>query len=319
MSLTSKAISVLCVDSGVGGLQYLTQFVSLWNRAVHIHYLADTEKFPYAQLSAKQLMLRLEGLLCYEDYGLQSVDRVVLACNTLATAWTSYLALDASCRSSCKVLGVTPSLDEARRRSHSGHILLIASAHTSRSVWVDEGLQAIAQDQHVVCARMGSAQLVSISEHDFFEQYSGGMQQHITVDKQSSDREQFAQHLQIVLTADPLIDVVLLACTHFSQVRPWIESVLQQSLPTRHIAVVDSSAVCAQNHAALLSSLHVDDPAIEAQQQESMPSVICEVYSDYISYKRSAITDYLKQHGIVSRHHSFQQKIAPYLCHAKEQ
>lgn len=110
-------------DSGVGGLSVLRELQRLAPRERFL-YFADTAFFPYGPRPAAEVRKRsfavVRALLDHD------VKLVVVACNTASAAAVADLreAFDVP------FVGMVPGVKPASRRSHSGHVVVLATPGT---------------------------------------------------------------------------------------------------------------------------------------------------------------------------------------------
>lgn len=208
----SRPIGVF--DSGVGGLTVLAELRRRLPAESTI-YLGDNARAPYGPRAADEVRtftLESVGWLLAQD-----VKLLVLACNT-ATAHALPLVRDVA---TVPVLGVVrPGAVSAAASTRAGHVGVIATAGT-----VASGAYAAAvgeADPRLVVTQLACPELVPMVEAG---QLSGPVAE-ATV----------SGYLGDLFAADPLIDTLLLGCTHYPLLRPVIEQVAGP-----HVAVVDSA------------------------------------------------------------------------------
>jgi glutamate racemase len=217
--------SVLVFDSGVGGLSVLESIVESGLDCT-LDYAADTLWLPYGEKPEAALRQRVADLLAGLAAEL-APDLVVLACNTAST-----IALDAArARLSVPVVGVVPPIKPAAAASRSGVIGLLATPATVRRAYVDDLVAAHAAELEVV--RVGSTALVAAAEAKL-----SGI---------APDPTMIAAAIE-PLFANPRLDVVALACTHF----PLLGAELVAAAP-RPVLWLDSGEAIARRVATLLA------------------------------------------------------------------
>lgn len=215
---------VLIFDSGVGGLSILheirTQLPDL-----PLHYLMDNAAYPYGTKSDDFLRPRIV------DVCLRAVEQIkpallVIACNTASTLALPALreALD------IPVVGVVPAIKVAAELTTSGHIGLLATPATVNRSYTDELIATYAA--HCQVRKLGSTELVQWAENWILHQ-----QQPTAL---------FELLNEWLTTPTPLSHVVL-GCTHFPLLKPWLSEFWPQ------IQWVDSGPAIARRVKNLLS------------------------------------------------------------------
>jgi glutamate racemase len=207
------ASPVLFFDSGVGGLSVL-EAARAALPAMPVIYTADNAGFPYGTKSEAEIASRVPALLgrLIERY---RPCLAVIACNTASTIALAAVraALD------LPVVGTVPAIKPAALASKSRVIGVLGTDATVRQPYVDRLAAAFASDCKVL--RHGSAELVDLAEAKL--------------------RGTKIDPLAIAATvapfsAEPLLDQLVLACTHF----PLLRAELSKALPG--VALVDSGA-----------------------------------------------------------------------------
>lgn len=195
-------------DSGFGGLTVMRRIVRALPQYDYL-YLGDTARSPYGPRSFETVY----------DYTLQCVRYlfgrgcrlVIVACNTAsAKALRNIQQLDLPhMEPGLRVLGVIrPTTEVIGNYSSSGHIGILATAGTVASesylVEIDKFFPRLRVEQEA-CPMW--VPLVETGEYD------------------RPGADYFVrQHLDRILTRDPNIDTLLLACTHY----PLLEAKIQQ-------------------------------------------------------------------------------------------
>jgi glutamate racemase len=203
----------LVFDSGVGGLTIADEL----RRAAPdwvVDYAADSGFFPYGVKTDAELRTRLPGL-CAALVDRAKPDVLVIACNTAST-----LSLgDIRARVTVPVVGTVPAIKPAAEQTRTGIIGILATPGTVRRRYAD-GKTVI---------RRGSAGLVDIAERK--------------VRGQSVDQEQVAYAVKPLFDGlqGQLIDIVVLACTHF----PLIRDEIQAACPP-HVRLIDTGEAVAR-------------------------------------------------------------------------
>lgn len=182
---------ILFFDSGVGGLSVLGPTRALLPAAPFV-YVADSGGFPYGTKTEAEIAARVPALLgrLSERYRPRLI---VIACNTAST-----IAL-AAVRSALDVpiVGTVPAIKPAAEVSKTRVIGVLGTEATVRQAYVDDLAARFASDCRVL--RHGSAALVELAE--------AKLRGHAI--------EPLAVAAAIKPLRDPMLDTVILACTHF--------------------------------------------------------------------------------------------------------
>ncbi|MGZ8999415.1 MAG: glutamate racemase [Allosphingosinicella sp.] len=218
-------------DSGVGGLSVLK---AVRNRlpSAPIIYVADNAGYPYGTKSAATIEARVPAMLgrLAERY---DPGLIVIACNTAST-----IALD-SVRSALDlpVVGTVPAIKPAAALSRSRVIGVLGTPATVVQPYVDRLAAEFAGDCTVL--RHGSSELVDLAEAKLKGEFAS------TPD--------FASIMAGLLEQKDgdLMDVVVLACTHF----PLVQDELESASP-RPLTFVDGNAGIARRTAWLARDMH---------------------------------------------------------------
>lgn len=182
---------ILFFDSGVGGLSVLGPTRALLPDAPFV-YVADSAGFPYGTKSEAEIAARVPALLgrLAERYRPRLI---VIACNTAST-----IAL-AAVRYALEVpiVGTVPAIKPAAEMSKTRVIGVLGTEATVRQAYVDDLAARFADDCRVL--RHGSAALVELAEAKL----------------RGAAIEPLAVAAAIKPLRDPMLDTVVLACTHF--------------------------------------------------------------------------------------------------------
>lgn len=213
---------ILFFDSGVGGLSVLAPTRALLPQAP-IVYVADSAAYPYGTRSEAEIAGRVPALLgrLVERYRPRLA---VIACNTAST-----IAL-AAVRAALEipVVGTVPAIKPAAEQSRARVIGVLGTEATVRQPYVDDLAARFAADCEVL--RHGSAELVDLAEAKLAGE---------TIDPAA------VAAAVAPFAAQPDMDVVVLACTHF----PLLADELRAALP--HAAQVDGGPGIARRIAHL--------------------------------------------------------------------
>lgn len=222
---SSQLTRIGVFDSGFGGLTVLQAMLRHIPSAEFL-YLGDTARLPYGAKSretiARYAVSAAEFLLA------QGAEYLVIACNT-----ASALALD-DIRAAVPVpvLGVVETgANAARAHSHSGDVMVIATAATVES----HAYAAACAERNLRAIEKACPLLVPLVEE-------GWIDHPVT---REVLRIYFSELLDQARAAALHPDTLLLGCTHYPLLREQIEAALPPS-----IRVIDSAEVTAAQVAA---------------------------------------------------------------------
>ncbi|WP_020405936.1 glutamate racemase [Hahella ganghwensis] len=214
----------LVLDSGSGGL-------TVWQEICHLtplldtFYLADFAAYPYGLKTEGALVERVSEILATLVPQLQP-GVIVVACNTAST-----IVLEEIRRLySVPVVGVVPAIKTAAIASQNRRIGLLATPGTVARDYLNNLITLHASDCQVV--RVGSNVLVALAEDVLCER-------HVSA-------EAIAREIEPVLVAE--CDQVVLGCTHFPLLKPYLTQLAPQ------VAWVDSGKAIARRVADLLGN-----------------------------------------------------------------
>lgn len=182
---------ILFFDSGVGGLSVLAPTRALLPDAAFV-YVADSAGFPYGTKAEAEIAARVPALLgrLAERYRPRLI---VIACNTASTIALAEVrkALD------LPIVGTVPAIKPAAELSRARVIGVLGTEATVRQAYVDDLAARFAADCRVL--RHGSAALVELAEAKL----------------RGVPIEPLAVTAAVRPLRDPMLDTVVLACTHF--------------------------------------------------------------------------------------------------------
>lgn len=218
---------LLILDSGVGGLSVLREIRALLPNAP-IVYAADNAAYPYGTKSAAEIERHVPALLA-RLAGRYDPVLIVIACNTAST-----IALDpVRAALHVPIVGTVPAIKPAAALSKTRSIGVLGTDATIVQPYVDRLAAQFAADCIVV--RHGSAELVDLAE--------------AKLRGEATDPAAYARILDGLLSrpGGAMVDVIVLACTHF----PLVEAELTAAAP-RPLAFVHGATGIARRTAWLL-------------------------------------------------------------------
>lgn len=197
-------------DSGYGGLTVLSEIKKRLPQYDYI-YLGDNARAPYGNRSFDVVYnFTLEAVNFLFDKGCQLI---VIACNTAsAKALRSIQQNDLPGISLHKrVLGVIrPSTEEIGALTTTKHVGVLGTAGTVQSESYVIELRKFAPDIHV--SQHACPMWVPLIENDRYESIPGKMF--------------IEEDVKSLMNKDPLIDTIILACTHYPVIKEQIEEIL---------------------------------------------------------------------------------------------
>jgi glutamate racemase len=215
---------ILIFDSGLGGLT-IYQALQQAMPGFAYHYLADSARLPYGLLTEQALTEGCVALI--ETYVKQNqVQLAVIACNTASTAILDVLRN----RLSIPIVGVVPAIKPAAELSASGCIALLATAATIQRPYTDELIEKFAS--HCRVQKIACPELVHMAEEKYRYGYADTIQ------------------LQRLLgEVDPLVDTLVLGCTHFPILQTEISACFSKKM-----RIVDSREAIVRRVRSLVGS-----------------------------------------------------------------
>jgi glutamate racemase len=224
----SNKANILIFDSGVGGLSVYQEIVAKLPQLDYT-YIFDNEAYPYGELAHDTLVTRVESLV-KQMVKEQSIDLVVIACNTASTIVLPTLRSHLS----IPVVGVVPAIKPASNMANKA-VGLIATPATITREYTHDLIRSFAQSKPV--EMLGSTRLVDIAE----EKLRGN-----PVDLLELER--------ILKPMQGSVDVAVLGCTHFPLIKDEIQYVLGES-----VLLVDSGEAIARRVSSLLEMVDSEE------------------------------------------------------------
>ena len=219
-------------DSGYGGLTILSKIRQLLPEYDYL-YLGDNARAPYGTRSFDVIY----------EYTLQAVNYlheqgcnlIILACNTASAKALRTIQQRDINPEELRVLGVIrPTVEVIPERTKNKHIGVLATPGTVASE--SYVIELLKQDPTLVVTQQACPMWVPLIE-------SG---EHL-----GEGADYFVEkYLNELLEQDPLIDTIILGCTHYPLIQDKIEAYLLQT--NRHISVVTQGEIVAQSLADYL-------------------------------------------------------------------
>lgn len=209
-------------DSGYGGLTILNHIRQLLPEYPYL-YLGDNARAPYGTRSFDTIY----------EYTLQAVNYlhqqgcnlIILACNTASAKALRTIQQRNINPDELRVLGVIrPTAEQAPLFTRTGHIGVLATPGTVASESYVIELQK--QNPNLVVVQQACPMWVPLIEAG--EHLNAGADYFVE------------KYLTELLTRDPLIDTIILGCTHYPLLQPKIEELLSKKfkIPNSYLTMV---------------------------------------------------------------------------------
>lgn len=216
--IKSLAAPIGVFDSGVGGISVLKHIRTLMPHEALI-YVADSKYAPYGNQTPEFIQAR--SFYLAEFLLNQGVKALVVACNTATAAAVAGLR---ERYPELLIIGMEPALKPAVAATKTGVVGVLATSGTLRSAQFAALLEHYAQGVQVVTqACVGLVECVEKGEL-----------------ASSSTAALLKQYLQPLLDANA--DTIVLGCTHYPFVRPFIEN-----LVGKDVVLIDTGAAVAKH------------------------------------------------------------------------
>lgn len=213
-------------DSGYGGLTVFKELVKALPQYDFV-YLGDNARVPYGTRSFESVYKYTWE--CVQALFAQKCNLVVLACNTAsAKALRSIQQINlGQLKEAKKVLGVIrPTTEIAGRLTQNGHLGIFATEGTVKSD--SYGIEIDRFFPDVIVSQEACPMWVPLVENGHFA---------------SEAADVFVkEHIDKLLSKDPDIDSVVLACTHYPLLAPKIRAFLPE-----HIQIVSQGTLVADS------------------------------------------------------------------------
>ena len=219
-------------DSGYGGLTILNHIRQHLPQYDYL-YLGDNARAPYGTRSFDVIY----------EYTLQAVNYlhqqgcnlIILACNTASAKALRTIQQRNINPDELRVLGVIrPTVEVVPQRTRTKHIGVLATPGTVASE--SYVIELLKQDPTLIVTQQSCPMWVPLIEAG--EHLGDGANYFVE------------KYLTELLTRDPLIDTIILGCTHYPLLQPKIEAFLSEN--SYHISVVSQGSIVADSFADYL-------------------------------------------------------------------
>ncbi|MDK9838547.1 glutamate racemase [Klebsiella michiganensis] len=222
-------------DSGLGGLSVLKALMAMVPDVPAV-FVADQLYCPYGNLS-DQLILNRSRTIC-DWLTEQGATQIVVACNTATSV--AIETLRAHC--SVPVIGIEPAIKPAAARTVTGKIAVLATAATLRT-----------ERYHSLTDRYGNSVTVhAVTPANWVE----AVESNLTDD--NARRRHVTQVIKPLLEEG--IDQLVLGCTHYPFLLPFIEKIVPAGI------VIHDPAPAVIRYAASLMNQPIVSPAPEGRK-----------------------------------------------------
>ncbi len=258
--------TIAIFDSGVGGLS-IYQRIKLKLPDCKYVFVSDNEAYPYGTKSEDELLQRVPEVVARIIKQYQP-DILIVACNTASTVVLPLL------REQFKlpIVGVVPAIKPACKISKTKHIGLLATPGTIKRSYTELLIKQYAADCTIT--KVGSSKLVELAEQKLY----GGI----------VDLDILKAEVSSILN-DNLIDIVVLACTHFPLLNNEIRSLF--NVNNHKIELINSGDGIAKRVVTLVKQ----EPHKDSKPQEAVA-----VFTKTID-QHTAFINTLKQFGLEYR------------------
>ena len=224
-------------DSGVGGLSVLHHVCTMLPQE-NILYFADQAHVPYGPRSAKQIQAFCQAITQF--FIAQGAKIIVVACNTASAVALAPLRQTFP---HIPIVGMEPAVKPAAQQTKSGKVGVLATAVTFRSPRYADLMARFAQN--ITIYEDPCLGLVDLIE---------GGQAH------SPQTEQLLHSiLTPMLAAD--IDTLVLGCTHYPFVLPWLAEMVGTA-----VSIIDPAPAIARQTARILQERDLLAPLTASRQ-----------------------------------------------------
>lgn len=206
--------STVCfLDSGIGGLPYLDA-ARVYLEGRRLVYLADRGFYPFGTKDPEDLRSHLVERV-HRLIDLFDPSCVVLACNTATVVALEELRR----RFPVPFVGVVPAIKPAAEDTNGKSIVVLATSRTVQEQYVADLVERFAANREVIGVERGPTV-------DFVEEKWGI----------STDEERLEAAAEALASVDVgRTDAVVLGCTHFVFLRPYMERLVEGK-----VRIVDS-------------------------------------------------------------------------------
>ncbi|MCF6149842.1 MAG: glutamate racemase [Candidatus Kuenenia sp.] len=214
-------------DSGVGSLSIIKEIRNALPCENYI-YLADKKHFPYGKKTHTELLNIVQNTIEYLSKNF-SPKLIVLASNT-----PSIQVLHEIKKNDSEIIGVFPPIHEAITVSKTGHIAILATQNTVKSLELDEYIQSQNIPSPVKITKFNASRMVELVETGDF------------LSNKEKSRQVISEELSMLDEIDNLVDTITLSSTHL----PFLNEYFTTLRPGLHL--IDPAKLVAEKATKLL-------------------------------------------------------------------
>ena len=230
-------------DSGIGGTCILRAFRSL-RPDVETEYIADSGNCPYGNKPPEEVVRLSEA--CTNRLLKKGCDMIVVACNTATAAAIDYLRAK---HPKIPFVGIEPAIKPAALRSKSGVVGVLATAGTFNGRLYNETKAKFAK----------SVTVLAVVADEFVSLVEGEREAVLRGEPLGAGAAAARIERTVRRRIEPLLkagaDKIVLGCTHFPHLAPFIEKVC-----AGRAEVIDPSMPVARQAARILAKLERGEP-----------------------------------------------------------
>ncbi|MBM4054352.1 MAG: glutamate racemase [Planctomycetes bacterium] len=214
-------------DSGVGSLSIIKEIRNALPRENYI-YLADKKHFPYGKKTHTELLRIVQNTIDYLSENFKP-KLIVLASNT-----PSIQVLHEIEKTDAEIVGVFPPIGEAITASKTGHIAILATQNTVKSVELEEYIQSQKVPSTVKITKFNASGMVELVETGDF------------LSNKEKSRQVISEEFSRLDEIDSLVDTITLSSTHL----PFLNEYFTTMKPALHL--IDPAKIVAKKVTKLL-------------------------------------------------------------------
>ena len=190
-----KKNPIAIFDSGVGSLSIIKEVRKLLPNENYI-YLADKKHFPYGGKTHNDLLNIIQNTIEYLSKYFKP-KLIVLASNT-----PSIQILHKIKKYETEIIGVFPPIPEAVNITKTGHIAILATQNTVKSLELDEYIRSQKIPSEVIITKFNASSMVELVETGLF------------LSNEEKSLQLISDELTKLDKIDNLIDTITLSSTH---------------------------------------------------------------------------------------------------------
>lgn len=214
-------------DSGVGSLSIIKEIRNALPNENYV-YLADKKHFPYGKKTHNELLNIIQNTIRYLSDNFKP-KLIVLASNT-----PSIQVLHEIKKTDIEIIGVFPPINKAINVSKTGHIAILATQNTVKSLEMDEYIQSQNIPSSVKITKFNASRMVELVETGDF------------LSNKEKSRRVISEEFSLLDEMDNLVDTITLSSTHL----PFLNEYFTTLRPGFHL--IDPAKIVAEKVTKLL-------------------------------------------------------------------